>query len=66
MKIKQVIETPEGTFTFEGELNEVEHDLIVEAGVNYLLKEGVLPFRAATKAVDKVSYSPQEGSGTEQ
>lgn len=62
MKIKKVIETPEGEFTFEGNINEAELDLIVEAGVNFLLQQGVIPFKAFRKESDKASYvSPQEG-----
>jgi hypothetical protein len=60
VKIKQVIETPEGTFEFQGELNQAEYDLVIEAGVNFLLQQGVLPFKAFQKENDKVSYVPNE------
>jgi hypothetical protein len=66
MKIRKVIETPEGNFEFSGELNGAELDLVIEAGVNYLLKEGVLPFKASTSPEDRADYAPQEGSSTEQ
>lgn len=62
MKIKKVIETPEGQFEFSGELNQVEHDLIIEAGINFLLQQGVIPFRGFQKEEDKVNYvAPTEG-----
>lgn len=45
MKIQKTIETPEGSFTFEGELSEVEHDFIIEAGLNFLIQKGMVPFK---------------------
>ena len=45
MKITKTVETPEGEFTFEGELSEVEHDFIIEAGLNFLIQRGLVPFK---------------------
>lgn len=44
MKITQVIETPEGVFSFNGEINQEEHDVLVEAGFKLLFGLGLLPF----------------------
>ena len=44
MKISKTLQTPEGIVTFSGELSEVEADYIVEIGLNFLLKQGALPF----------------------
>ena len=56
MKIKQVVETPEGKYVFQGELNQVEYDLVIEAGINFLLQQGVLPFKSFPKEEDKAMY----------
>lgn len=55
MHIKQVVKTDEGEFTFEGDISEVEHDFIVEAGINFLLQQGVLPFKMMK---NKASFVP--------
>lgn len=63
MKIKKVVETPEGSFTFEGELGPEEHDFIIEAGIAFLVRQGIVPFKMATKAGDFASYvKPTEDS----
>ena len=43
MKINTTVQTEDGRVTFTGELAQVEADLIMEVGLNYLLKAGVLP-----------------------
>jgi hypothetical protein len=45
MKITKTIETPGGSYTFDGEISEVEHDFILEAGLNFLLQRGMIPFQ---------------------
>ena len=66
MKIRKIIETPEGEFEFSGEINDAEHELILEAGINFLLQQGVIPFKVFKKEKDKVAYvPPQEGQGTQ-
>lgn len=45
MKINQVIETKEGTFSFSGEVTQQEHDVLVEAGFKLLFGLGLLPFK---------------------
>ena len=43
MKINTTVQTEDGRVTFTGELAQVEADLLIEVGINYLLKAGVLP-----------------------
>lgn len=56
MKIKKTIELPEGAFTFEGEISDVEHDFIIEAGINFLIQQGVVPFKILRQPEDKGSF----------
>lgn len=56
MKIKQVVKTEEGSFTFEGEIGQEEHDFLIEAGISFLVRQGIIPFKMATKAGDFASY----------
>lgn len=60
MKIKKVVETPEGTFTFEGELGQEEHDFIIEAGVTWLIRQGIIPFKMTKAPADMASYVKPE------
>jgi hypothetical protein len=46
MYIEKVLKTQDGTFKFEGELTDSEHDYVLTVGLNYLLQQGVLPFKA--------------------
>lgn len=41
MKINKVIELPDGTATFDGELTPNELQFVVELGLNILLQNGV-------------------------
>lgn len=62
MKVNKSIETPEGTFVFEGELSVEEVDLIMGVGLNFLLQQGALPFRVtkASKVVAQMSGNDTE------
>lgn len=42
MKISKVIETPQGTAKFEGEVSQEEFDYIVQTGLNALLVMGAI------------------------
>ncbi len=42
MKVDKVIEVPDGTLTFQGELTEKELALVVEYGLNTLLALGAI------------------------
>lgn len=52
MKIQKTMETPDGTYSFEGEITQQEHDVLVEAGFRLLFGLGLLPF-AMTKLEDQ-------------
>jgi hypothetical protein len=52
MKVDQVVETPEGTVTFTGELTAKELEACVAVGLNYLLQVGAI-MRIGHKLVDE-------------
>ena len=60
MKIKQIIETPEGSFTFEGDLGPEEHAFIIEAGISWLIRQGIIPFKMNKVPGDMASYIKPE------
>lgn len=60
MKIKQVVETPEGSFTFEGDLGPEEHAFIIEAGISWLIRQGIIPFKMNKDIKDMGSYIKSE------
>lgn len=43
MHVNKVIETADGTIKFEGELEQLEADLVIKIGLNYLLQNGAMP-----------------------
>lgn len=47
MELKHVTETEEGTVTFQGVLEGPELMIVVETGLNELMKRGLVPFAAA-------------------
>lgn len=49
MKINNTIETPEGSMTFQGELDGKELDFIVQTGLNFLMYNNLLPITKQTK-----------------
>lgn len=60
MYIKRTIEVDDGTIEFEGTLTPEEARVVIEAGLCYLFKVGVLPFKSITN--DKAySFSPDVG-----
>lgn len=42
MNVSKVVETPQGTVVFEGELDQAEADLIIKMGLMVLLQTGTL------------------------
>ena len=60
MKIKQIVETDEGNFTFEGDLGPAEHAFIVEAGITWLIRQGIIPFKMNNKVEDMARYVKPE------
>ena len=61
MKVSKTIQTDEGSVFFDGELSEEEADMVLGIGLNYLMKNGALPF----KIVDPGNIQPTKGK-TEQ
>lgn len=61
MKISQVVELPEGTIQFTGELGEAETNLVVEIGLNYLIRAGAFPQVAA--ALEKAAKEEEAQQG---
>lgn len=49
MKINNTIETPEGSMTFQGELDGKELDFVVQTGLNFLMYNNLLPITKQTK-----------------
>lgn len=56
MQIKKTLKTEDGTIHFEGELSPEEADLVIECGLNWLVKEGALPL-----LVDQTHLMPPAG-----
>lgn len=55
MKVNSVVRLPEGAVTFKGELSEKETNLVVELGLNYLIRAGAFPaITAALEEANKV------------
>jgi hypothetical protein len=46
MQLKKRIETPEGVFEVEAEFSKEEMDVIVDVGLNTMLRAGAIPFQA--------------------
>lgn len=44
MDVNHVVETPQGDLKFQGTLSGQELAFVVEVGLNYLMKEGAIPF----------------------
>lgn len=44
MRLKSVIETPEGNVQFEGELSNEQVQFLLEVGLNVVLANGATPF----------------------
>lgn len=43
MLVEKVIETPQGKVEFKGELTGSELEIVIAAGLNYLMHAGALP-----------------------
>lgn len=57
MLINNSFKTPQGTVTFQGELSQEEADYVIQMGLNYLLAQGALPFKAISSE-EEMQYSP--------
>lgn len=63
MKIDKVVELPEGTIQFTGTLGEAETNLVVEIGLNYLIRAGAFP--QVTEALAKAAKEEEAAMGYE-
>ena len=52
---------PDGLVKFEGELSEKESNLVVELGLNYLIRAGAFP--AITQALQEANKEEEEAQG---
>ena len=55
MKVNNTIKTPKGDVTFQGELSEEEANVVWDAGLNWLLLQGILPFKMMQDK-DKIQF----------
>ncbi|HXQ39470.1 MAG TPA: hypothetical protein VN843_36060 [Anaerolineales bacterium] len=69
MKISSVVRLPEGIVKFNGELADSEAQLVIELGLNYLIRAGAMPaVTAALLAAQKeeeaaMGYSDPDDEG---
>ncbi len=49
MLVNKTIELADGKVEFHGELSQVELDLVLTMGLNYLLANGAIPFTSKNK-----------------
>lgn len=63
MKVNQVLQLPEGLVKFEGELSEKEANLVIELGLNYLIRAGAFP--AITEALQAAQKEEEAAMGYE-
>jgi len=61
MKIESVVRLPEGAVKFSGELSEQETNLVVELGLNYLIRAGAFP--AITMALQEAQKGEEAEIG---
>lgn len=61
MKVEKTLVLPEGAVRFEGELSEAETDMVVEIGLNYLIRAGAFP--AVTQALEEAQKKEEEAMG---
>lgn len=54
MQVKNLIKNKQGTFQFDGELSEEEHEFVITVGLNTLMENGALPFMAVE---EETAYS---------
>lgn len=59
MKIDKTIKTPAGTVVFQGEVSEAEYEQIVNAGLMYLMSEGLIEATTISLEVDDSTELPE-------
>lgn len=63
MKVNSVVQLPEGLVKFEGELEGKEAELVIELGLNYLIRAGAFP--AITAALEMAQKEEEAAMGYE-
>lgn len=58
MQIKQLIETPEGQVEFNANLDSTEVEFLLTFAINYLMRQGAIPFAVSKKEGIDTEYSP--------
>jgi hypothetical protein len=61
MKVNRVIQLDNGAVQFNGELSEKETDLVIELGLNYLIRAGAFP--AVTAALQGAQKEEEAAQG---
>ncbi len=61
MKVENTIRLPEGIVKFSGELEQAEADLVLEIGLNYLIRAGAFP--AVTAALEAAQKEEEAAMG---
>lgn len=59
MNITQVIETPEGAYTFSANLTKEQHAFLLEFAIKELLRAGMIPFVGSDKK-DSIVLPPAD------
>lgn len=47
MQVKNLVKSKDGTYLFDGELSEEEHEFVLNIGLASLLEQGAIPFMTA-------------------
>lgn len=58
MKIKTLIETPDGNYEFTAELSQMQHQFLIEYAVRDLMMKGLLPFSTLEEQSDLAKIAP--------
>jgi len=63
MRVDSMIRLPEGIVKFEGELSKEEATLVIELGLNYLIRAGAFP--AVSAALEEAQQAEEAAMGYE-
>lgn len=58
MKIKSIVESPEGNYEFSAELTPQQHSFLIEYAVRDLVRKGLIPFISAEDEADLAKVIP--------
>jgi hypothetical protein len=64
MKIKSIVESPDGNFEFSADLTPPQHAFLIEYAIRDLVRKGLIPFISAEDEHDLAKVIPV--SDTEQ